>query len=495
MTLRSRFLLHSAAVVAGLILIGLYTEAQLDSITERRRALHEEWVELDRALALESLANAASWAAERGDAAQAGATFDRLLRELTDLAEYQRRQRGAVAREYEGSELDVLSNVMRSVERLQSLAGSPSLEAIRTVHQEIEAAMDDFHGIAEDEMSEAIDGIQATETLLDRLMWIWLGALLLVLGGGAIMFSRYVTRPLGTLRQGAHALRAREFNHRVPVARVDEIGDVAEAFNAMSEELGTLCQSLEDKVAVQAEEIRQSVAELERSMRLATIGTLAAGVAHEINNPLEAIGVRTEGMLRRADRDDLRDGLGLVATEVRRCQEITQRLLTFARKRRGTTGASLTERLDFSLVVRDAVELVRLRAGQRTEIEVRGGDSPVWTLGDPAALRQVLLNLLLNASEATEQGGKVTVTLAVDGPNVRVEVRDTGQGIDSADLPHLFDPFYTTKEGKGTGLGLAVSHGIVLDHGGTITISSAGPGCGAAVNVTLPRAREVNHAD
>lgn len=490
MTLRTRFLLHGAAVVAGLICIGLYTEAQLDSITQRRRALREEWVELDRALALESLASSASWAAERGDAAQAADTIGRLRRELEDLAAYQRRQRGPLAQEYQDSEIDILTDVMRLVDRLQAASDSRSLEAIRAAHREIGAAMDQFHGIAEEEMREAIDGIQGTETLLDRLMWIWLGALLLVLGAGALMVHRHVTRPLRALRQGAQALRSRDFAHRVPIARADEIGDVAQTFNAVSAELGTLYQSLEDKVAAQAEEIRQSVAELERSMRLATIGTLAAGVAHEINNPLEAIGVRAEGMRRRAVGDDIRDGLDLVTTEVRRCQEITQRLLTFARQRRGATGASLTERVDVAAVVRDAAELVRLRGTQHTPFDIQSDGAPVWTLGDPTALRQVFLNLLLNAAEATERGGSVTVSTTRESSRIRVEVHDTGQGIDSADLPHLFDPFYTTKEGKGTGLGLSVSLGIILDHGGTITIDSAGPGCGATVTATLPAARE-----
>lgn len=489
MTIRTRFLLHYALVLVVLVTIGLYTEAQLDGISRRRHALREEWVELDRALALEARAADAVRAVDSGRGDEADRLIADLRAEIDALVGYQRRQSSELAAEFEAPEMTIIRRVGAAVDRLAALRGQPDSPALREVQREIEEAVSDFHRVAKAEMTEAIDAIHRTEGSLDRLMYIWLAALVSLLALGAHIVHRHVTRPLRTLQAGAVAVRARDFGHRIPEVQRDEIGEVARAFNEMTDELQTLYRSLEDKVAEQADEIRRSVTELERTMRLATIGTLAAGVAHEINNPLEAISVRTEGMRRRAESDDLRQGLDLIAGEVRRCREITSRLLAFARQRRSARGEPAGERVDLGALVRETAGLLHLRTGARPDLRLELPPSGPFVAGDSTALRQVILNLLLNAADATEQGGEICVRASNSGGEVQLEVRDTGGGIDPADLPHLFDPFYTTKQGHGTGLGLSVSHGIVLDHGGTITIQSEGVGRGAAVLVTLPAAR------
>jgi signal transduction histidine kinase len=271
------------------------------------------------------------------------------------------------------------------------------------------------------------------------------------------------------------------------------------------------------------EELTQSQDLLVRQEKLASLGRLAAGVAHELNNPLSAVAGFAEALQRHVsggectdDRrfGDCREYLGMMQAEVARAAAIVRRLLDFARQREPAFGP-----VELGQVMRDAVAFVERQARMANrQIVVLPGDEGSVVQGDSQMLQQVFLNLLTNALDAVEGGGEVTIAarhvprgdrvnpstrqLGRGGPGVDqstrrpidqstewvdVIVSDTGVGIAPEHLAKVFDPFFTTKEvGKGTGLGLAICQSIVEQHGGTIHVQSPGPGKGTAVTVRLP---------
>lgn len=230
-----------------------------------------------------------------------------------------------------------------------------------------------------------------------------------------------------------------------------------------------------------------------QSHKLAALGELSAGIAHEINNPLAIIGREAELMehlvgsalagAQEEPRAELQESLREVSRQVERCREITRNLLSFARKME-----PVFQKVDLNRLVEDMVRLVeRETQGKGIQIlrEYHQGLEPIRT--DPPGLRQVVLNLLNNARQATEQGGTITVrTKAALGGGVEMEVQDTGCGIPREHLARIFDPFSTTKaHGKGTGLGLSICHGIVSRLGGRIGVRSQ-VGKGSCFTVWLP---------
>lgn len=229
-----------------------------------------------------------------------------------------------------------------------------------------------------------------------------------------------------------------------------------------------------------------------QSHKLAALGELSAGIAHEINNPLAVIGREAELMLHLLEnpgqegeisKGELLESVREVAGQVERCREITQNLLNFARKME-----PVFQKVDVNRLVEDMVKLVeRETQGKGIQIlrEYDRNLEPIRT--DPPGLRQVILNLLNNARQAMEQGGTIEVcTRASLSGGVEIMIRDTGCGIPQEHLPRIFDPFFTTKaHGKGTGLGLSICHGIVDRLGGRIKVKSR-VGLGSTFVVELP---------
>jgi PAS domain S-box-containing protein len=219
--------------------------------------------------------------------------------------------------------------------------------------------------------------------------------------------------------------------------------------------------------------------------RLAAVGQLAAGIAHEINNPVGIMSSRIELMLIEAKERGLPeavvDDLRVLHRHAMRVTEIASKLLTFARE-----APAERQPVDVNAVVEDALSLVDRqlgRSGIRVQSHLAPGLAPV--LGQANALQQVVLNLVSNAGQALGDHGTIRVTTSEDGAgHLIVEVADDGPGIPPDALPHVFDPFFTTKP-TGTGLGLSVTYGIVRDHGGTIEVAST-VGRGATFTVTLP---------
>jgi PAS domain S-box-containing protein len=231
-------------------------------------------------------------------------------------------------------------------------------------------------------------------------------------------------------------------------------------------------------------ERRMLEAQLHHSQRLEALGTLAGGAAHEINNalvPVIALTKMVAGHLPEDSRD--RRSLGTVLVGAERSRDLVKQILAFSRKEEGE---QRQDAVDLAAVLRDALRL--MRATVPTSIGIAEEIAPVPALaGDPNQLHQVIVNLVTNAAHAIGDGhGTITVGLRKDGAALRLSVADTGCGMDEATKARIFEPFFTTKEvGKGTGLGLAVVHGIVKQHGGRIEVESA-PGRGTRFDVILP---------
>ncbi|MFN7133999.1 MAG: UPF0182 family protein, partial [Myxococcales bacterium] len=319
------------------------------------------------------------------------------------------------------------------------------------------------------------------------------GALALLLLAG-LVFSRGLARGIERVADGARAYARGELERRIPVQGADEVAELAGTFNAMGEELSaarrrleTWNEELQRKVEERTAELKAAQAQLLETQKLAAIGQLGAGVAHEINNPLAGILGHTQlMMLDRPPDDPLVPSLKKIESQARRAREITQNLLRFS-QHRASTGMRPTE---VNRVVTDALSLVENQIrGEGVEVKVALADELPPIKGDPQQLSQVVLHLLANARTAMAKSPQrqLTVRTGATGSCVFVEVADSGKGIPEQNLVRIFEPFFTTKDvWTNVGLGLSVSYRIVNEHGGRIRVESQ-EGRGATFTVELPR--------
>lgn len=320
--------------------------------------------------------------------------------------------------------------------------------------------------------------------------------------GVGVLLKRLIYVPLKDLESGARTIASGSLDHAIPVRSGDEFGRVAGSFNHMTaalqqsrQEMQDLVQTLESKVAERTRELMAAKAEVAQGEKLASIGVLASGIAHELNNPLTGILTFTS-LMRKSASEGTQDAadLDLVIRETKRCASIIRRLLDFAREKVPSKGF-----FNLNQVIQDTVRFVEGPANLR-QIEITSnldsGLPQVW--GDPDLIKQVIMNLLVNAEQAIDGAGKIVVTSRFDRtlehptgndqqrPMVEISITDTGYGIPEANLQRIFDPFFTSKDvGKGTGLGLSVSYGIVKAHGGKISVESV-VGAGTTFRVHLP---------
>ncbi len=302
---------------------------------------------------------------------------------------------------------------------------------------------------------------------------------------------RAVMGPLQTLAHATGDLAAGNLAARAQVAGDRELTSLATSFNDMAQRLETIHHDLEERV-------RTRGIQLARSERLASVGLLAASVAHEVNNPLGIIAGQAELALRQCPEnqpqtDDqltqIHQRLTAIRDEAFRCKAITERLMTLARP----TPAQ-RQSLNLAVVVEQVAPLLASEANRRGCTLVcdplplpPAGPS---VLGDEAQLKQLLINLILNALAATEgTQGSVRVTLSYDEQSALLRVSDDGIGMDASTLEHVFEPFFTTRRGvrqPAAGLGLSVSLAIAQEHGGELTAQSAGPRQGSHFTLRLP---------
>jgi len=289
----------------------------------------------------------------------------------------------------------------------------------------------------------------------------------------AMFIARRLSRPIENLSQAADAVGAGNFDVAVRVDTRDEVAQLAGSFN-------TMAGNLREREA----RLQEANAQLLQSEKMAAVGQLSAGLAHEVKNPLAGI-LGFAQLTRRSlqDPETITRNLDVIERETRRCTEIIGNLMRFSRQEPGERAAT-----DINVSVSRAIALVDHQLGLRkVKIETDlAGDLP-RVLCNANQLQQVVMNLLINAQQAMEpDGGAVRVRTRVSDAAVVIEVDDSGPGVPADIRGRIFEPFFTTKKaGQGTGLGLSVTYGIVRDHGGDIRVGEA-PGGGARFTISLP---------
>jgi signal transduction histidine kinase len=313
---------------------------------------------------------------------------------------------------------------------------------------------------------------------------------------------RWFVVPIRDLHQGARRVANGDFDYRLECTSRDEMAELAADFNRMTERFQAIKSDLDAQV-------KERVKQLIQSERLAGIGFLAAGVAHEINNPLSAIAMAAESLEYRMESGEwrvesgeragsaalstpnsqpstqaaeVREYLQMIQTESQRCRQITEKLLDFARGKEGER-----DLYDVTAIVREVATMTKHLGRFRDRTVTVDRDSPCYAWINGSEIKQVVLNLVANALESTAEKGLVEIGILERPDQIEISVRDNGCGMTPQVIEHLFEPFYTTKQaGKGTGLGLSISRRIVCDHGGTLEAESAGPGRGSTFRLRLP---------
>ncbi len=306
----------------------------------------------------------------------------------------------------------------------------------------------------------------------------------------SLFVHRMVYVPLRDLETGSKRLSAGNLDQLIPIRSRDEFGHLASSFNAMtlalrsSElELQECNRTLEEKVEEKSRELQMAEAKALQAEKMASVGLLAAGVAHELNNPLTGVLTFTNLLRKKFDDDSPEaEDLDLVIRETKRCSSIIRRLLDFAREKRPEM-----KFVDINNLIRETEQIIHHPVSTRNIDIVMDLDDSLPTIRiDPDQIKQVLMNILVNSRDAIEGDGTITIRSRLKpapqeggsrtgGPQmVEVSISDTGGGIADQNLQKIFDPFFTTKGvGKGTGLGLSVTYGIVRSHNGTIEVESA----------------------
>jgi signal transduction histidine kinase len=288
-----------------------------------------------------------------------------------------------------------------------------------------------------------------------------------------LLIVRTISRPLQRITVAAVQVTEGEYGTEVDLRRSnDEIGLLAESFNEMSR-----------KMLSDIEQLQKLNEQLTRTEKLAAMGTLASGVAHEVNNPLASISSLIQMMQTKQNLDDdTKEKLKLISEQIQRITQVTRDMMDFARVRPAAKSA-----VDVNGLIETSLRLASFdKSFQKLELNKDLAGNLPKVYADADQLQQVFLNLLLNARDAMPEGGELCIKTAASEKEVQIEISDNGVGIDDANRQKIFDPFFTTKQaGKGTGLGLAVCYGIVTAHGGRIEVSSNNSN-GTSFLITLP---------
>lgn len=394
---------------------------------------------------------------------------------------------------------DALEKIARSLEELEKSKDEADwlldpglvdrlIEQLRQMRDEVDALKPQLYERMHNLSSEVRGQYQT---------WIsisWSTGILSSLGLFVLLglFYWWVISPLHVLIGGSRRIAKNdEFGHRIHLRTRDEMAELADNMNAMT------ARFLEIKTD-QETKIQQRTQEVVRSEQLASVGFLAAGVAHEINNPLAAIAMCAESLESRvtnllgsasapsknnaSDREVVAKYLRRIQDEAFRCKGITERLLDFSR-----LGDVQKQPTDLRELVIGVVEMVRHIGDYREKkVEFQCSQHVVAPV-NAQEMKQVVLNLITNALDSLDPGGTVWVELRRLGNQAELLVRDNGCGMSAEVLKHLFEPFYTRRrDGKGTGLGLSITFRIITEHGGTIEPTSGGAKKGSQMRVVLP---------
>jgi two-component system NtrC family sensor kinase len=393
--------------------------------------------------------------------------------------------------------------------QFRAASGDPVLGVIAPVHNESSCAAAACHAHPASQSVLGVFDVQLPLAAVEadlaasqrQLVMVVIVALLALLTLVWLLTWRMVLRPVGRLTRAAQRISAGDFSGRLDPGHHGEIGVLTDEWNAMTEQLGRARSELQDLNATLEKRVEEKTAQLgeahQRMLlveKLASLGKLAATVAHEINNPLAGIATYAKLLRRRSEESggdtpptpaetDLRRILQLIEDESHRCGKIVKNLLLFSR----ASAVKFAED-DIQPLLERCVLLLKHRADLAEialQLDVPAGLPKVEC--DASQVQQMVLALAINAVEATQSGGNVTVSARAEPEGfVTIQVRDNGRGIPKEHLAEIFEPFFTTKEGEnGVGLGLPVVYGIATRHHGTVTVDST-PGQGTVFTVRLP---------
>lgn len=491
MTLSRKMTFRIIGLVLGLVLLSGVSLWGLRGIRSHLRLASDEYAELrmiQSAVLHAAAAKARLQASDTNDEAVL-AELEARDEELNAVLELQ------YAQDREGFGPGILDRAAAKVsytglrdalDRLQASGGDYAaavgvIEQVLAHLDELARQMDSAIASAQQEADQHLETTIIITAILS-------GAILIVTTVMNVSQYRNIIGPLRRLREGVERMAGRRFSEPVHVTGSTEFTALARDFNLMAEELDQLYRTLEAKVEAKSKE-------LVRSERLASVGFLAAGVAHEINNPLHIISAHAELMLKRlaktagdgGSNDGTTGALQIIRDESFRCKEIIDKLLSLAR-----FGDAARERVSAATVVRDVVSMIlALKQSKNRYVVLKmdpTDDLAVW--GNATELKQVMLNLVLNALEASPPGaGEVCVEGCRAEGWIELSVCDNGRGMTERTLQHVFEPCFTERRsssGRGLGLGLSISYAIVESHGGRISAYSDGPNRGSRFQVLLP---------
>jgi two-component system NtrC family sensor kinase len=332
-----------------------------------------------------------------------------------------------------------------------------------------------------------------------RMLSYTAAAIFIVAVLGWLFVWRVVGLPIKALKHGTQHLSRGELGYQIEVRSEDEVGDLAHSFNDMSlqlraanEQIVTWAKTLEYRVEEKTRELRRAQDHVLHVEKMASLGKMAAVVAHEVNNPLSGILTYAKllrkwvasGQVEHEKHEEAMESLELIASESRRCGELIKNLLSLSR-----TAPMNVQSTDLDQVISRCLMLVRHQLESAgIELQLKLADNLPRMPCDPEQIQQVLLALIMNAIDAMTHGGNLWIESQMnhDENEISIRVRDDGSGIAPDVLPQIFEPFVTTKEsGRGVGLGLAISRGIVERHHGRIEVESE-LGQGTTFTVTLP---------
>jgi two-component system, NtrC family, sensor kinase len=324
-------------------------------------------------------------------------------------------------------------------------------------------------------------------------------AVLLTIGIGLIcglFIILLVNRPVRKLTRGLNEIGKGNLKYKININSKDEFGLMGKSFNEMSEKLDSAyceikdwSENLNKKVEEKTEELKNVYSQIVQVEKLASLGKLSATVAHELNNPLEGILTYSKLISKNLKKDNHEEKhnrviefLDLISEESARCGKIVKDLLLFSN--RGSdefVEADLTEIINkCAMLINHHLEI------NKSILEKDFRNGKVRISCNPSKIQQAIVALLINAIEAMPHGGKIVISLIAEKGNAVIRIKDQGTGIAAKDLPNIFEPFFSTKEGKGTGLGLAVTYGIIAQHKGDIKVEETSTR-GTVFKIVLPK--------
>jgi signal transduction histidine kinase len=438
--------------------------------------------------------------------------FEAGLRDVRETLELYRKHLAELAKDNPNAsrindssrEQETVRKIEVSLERISDaaidgewLSYDPKLDVIEMEVEHLQGLTWELPSYLHRRMHDFADEARVQYRVLILFTWITtiLAAMLLLLF--IRLFYSWVFRPLRKLVQGSRRVAAGEFGYRILLDSQDEMRELADAMNDMTARFEAIRDDLDRQV-------RERTKQVVRSEHMASVGFLAAGVAHEINNPLQSIAVCGESLEARLsealdesagvpdeDRKVMLDYVRMIQSEAFRCAGITERLLDFSRASDVTR-----QHIELGELVRGVIDMVgHLGRYQDLRIEFEPVEA-VFAPVNPQELKQVVLNLITNGLDSLLPGGRLLIELQKTCDNAQIIFTVNGCGMTDEVLQHLFEPFFTRRRnGQGTGLGLSITYRIVADHGGQIDVHSDGPGKGSRFCVSLPLAEKQKEPD